>query len=83
MEVVLGILFLTFSSGNIQFAEKEFTWKSYIITDALLTIKQVKPINKNIFTQTALDENFERFVIYVAALETLLSGLSIHPEREV
>ena len=37
MEVVLKIPFLTLSNVDIQFAEKELTWKSYTTKKALLT----------------------------------------------
>ena len=38
MEVVLRMLFLTFSNADIQFAEKELTWRSYTAKEALPTI---------------------------------------------
>ena len=46
IEVVLRMLFLTFSNANIQFAEKELTWRSYTTAEALSTIKWVELIDK-------------------------------------
>ena len=37
MEIVLGIFFLTFSNADIQFAEKEITWRFYTTKEALPT----------------------------------------------
>ena len=59
--------FLTFSNVNIQFVEKELTWRSYITAEALLTTKWVELINKKKFAKAALDENSETFLIYVAS----------------
>ena len=39
MEVVLAMLFLTINNTNIQFAEKELTWRSYITKKALPTTR--------------------------------------------
>ena len=82
MEVVLEMLFLTFSNANIEFAEKELTWRSYIAVEALPTTKQVKLIDKKEFAKTALDEKFKTFVMYVAALKAPLAGMAIHLSRE-
>ena len=60
--------FLTFSNTNIQFEEKELTWRSHTIAEALAITKQVELINKKEFAKTALDKEFETFVVYIAAL---------------
>ena len=39
MKVVLDMLFLTFSNANVQFAEKELSWKTYTIKKAFLTTR--------------------------------------------
>ena len=77
-EVVLGMPFLTLSNADVQFVEKELTWRSYTTAEALPTTKWVELINKKEFTKAALDEKSETFVIYVAALN-LTPG--IHPDR--
>ena len=46
MEVVLGMLFLTFSNADVQFAELKVTWRIYIIKKALPITCQVKIINR-------------------------------------
>lgn len=68
------MLFLSLSNIDVKFVEKlkKFTWRSYIVTDVLSTTSQVELINKRKFARTALDENFETFVIYVATLEIIL-----------
>ena len=67
MEVVLSILFLTFSNADIQFVEKELTWRSYTTAEALTTTKQVEFINKKEFAKATLDEKSETFVVHVAS----------------
>ena len=78
-EVVLGMPFLTLSNADIQFVEKELTWRSYTTAEALPTTKWVELINKKKFAKAALDENSETFVIHVASL-SLVPG--IYPDRE-
>ena len=68
MEVVLGMPFLTFSNTDIQFVEKELTWRFYTTIEVLPTTKQVEIINKKEFAKTALDEKSKTFVVYVAFL---------------
>ena len=67
-EVVLGMPFLIFSNADIQFIEKELTWRFYTTTKALLTTKWVELINKKEFAKAALDEKSKTFVVYVASL---------------
>ena len=78
-EVVLGMLFLTFSNADVQFVKKELTWRSYTTAEALPTTKRVELIDKKEFAKAALDENSETFVVHVASLN-LVPG--IHPDRE-
>ena len=70
-EVVLGMPFLTFSNAEVQFVEKELTWRSYTIAKALPNTKRVKLINKKEFAKAALDEKSETFVVYVASLNLI------------
>ena len=81
MEVVLGILFLIFNNADIQFAEKELTWRSYTAVEALPTTKWVELINRKEFPKGALDKESETFVIHVAALKALPESaeMTIHP----
>ena len=58
MEVVLKIPFLIFSNADIQFAEKELTWRSYTVVEALSTTKWVEFIDKKEFAKVALNEEF-------------------------
>ena len=79
MEVVLGMPFLTLSNADVQFVEKELTWRSYTTAEALLTTKRVELIDKKEFAKAALDKNSETFVIHVASLNPIPG---IHPDRE-
>ena len=45
IEVVLGMPFLTLSNVDVQFAEKELTWRTYTTDEALLTTRKVEIIN--------------------------------------
>ena len=76
MEVVLGMPFLTLSNADVQFAEKELTWRTYTTEKALPTTSQVEIIDKKEFAKAALNENVEAFVVHVSSLG---SRMSIHP----
>ena len=77
-EIVLGMSFLTLSNVNVQFVEKEFTWRSYTTAKVLPTTKRVELINKKKFAKAVLDEKSETFVVYMASLN-LAPG--IHPDK--
>ena len=78
VEVVLGMPFLTLSNADIQFAEKELTWRSYTVAEALPTTKRVEIIDRKEFAKAALDEHVEAFVVHVTSLSTM----PIYPARE-
>ena len=82
IEVVLGMPFFTFSNADIQFVEKELTWRSYTAVEALPTTKYVELIDKKEFAKAPLDEESETFVVHVAILEAPLAGMAIHPSWE-
>ena len=71
--------FLTLSNADVQFVEKELTWRSYTTAEALPTTKRVELINKKEFAKAALDENSETFVVHVASLSS--TPLDVHPSR--
>ena len=81
MEVILGMPFLALSNADIQFAEKELTWRFYTVAEALPTTKRVKLIDKKKFAKAALDEQSETFMVHIAALEAPLAGMAIHSLR--
>ena len=66
-EVVLGMPFLTLSNADVQFVEKELTWRSYTTAEALPTTKRVELINKKEFAKATLDEKSETFDIHMAS----------------
>ena len=66
-ERVLDMFFLTFSNADIQFVEKEPTWRTYNTAKALPTTKRVELIDKKKFAKMALDEKSEAFVVHVAS----------------
>ena len=78
-EVVLGMPFLTLSNADVQFVEKELTWRSYTTVEALPTIKRVELINKKEFAIAVLDENSKTFVVHVASLSS--TALNVYPSR--
>ena len=80
IKVVLQIPFLTFSNANIQFAQKELTWRSYTTAEALPTTKRVEIIDRKEFAKAALDKHVEAFVVHVTSLS--LNSMSIYPARE-
>ena len=81
-EVVLGMPYLTFSNANIQFVEKELTWKSYTTAEALSTTKRVELINKKEFAKAALDKKSETLVVYVVSLK-LVPGIHLDKVAQV
>ena len=82
MEVVLEMLFLTFGNVDIQFAEKELTWRSYTTAEALPITKQMEFIDRREFAKAALDEEFETFLVHVIALKAPLTEMTIYPLQE-
>ena len=68
MKVVLGMPFLIRSNADVQFAEKELTWKIYTTEEALPTIRQFELIDQKEFAKAVLDENIKTFVMCVSSL---------------
>ena len=77
-EVILSMFFLTFSNVDVQFVEKELTWRSYTINEALATTKRVKLINKKASAKAALDEKSETFIVHMVSFNLTPR---IHPDR--
>ena len=80
MEVVLEMPFLAFSKIEVDFAEKDLTWKAYTIAEALPTTKRVQIISPKKFAKAALDLDQKAFMVHVA---TLFSSIEIYPDREI
>lgn len=60
--------FLFFNNTNIEFLESEIlTWQFYNTIQALPSTNQVQLIDQQEFAKTAVYENSETFVVYVAA----------------
>ena len=79
LEVVLGMLFLTFSKANIRFVERELVWRTYTAAEVLPTTRRVEIIDKSEFVATELNADDETFVVYITALAeptTMLIHLS-------
>ena len=70
--------FLTLSNADVQFVEKELTWRTYTTAKALPTTKRVELNDKKEFAKMVLDENSETFIVHVASLNLTLG---IHPDR--
>ena len=71
IEIVLEILFLSFSNMDIQFGAEKLILGSYIATKALLTTRQIELINKYKLANIALDENSKTFIMHISTLEVL------------
>ena len=59
--------FLIFSNADIQFLEKELTWRTYTTKDALPRTRWLELLNKNI-AKVMFDEIVEAFVVHVTSL---------------
>ena len=79
MEVVLGMPFLALSKVEVDFAERELTWKAYTIAEALPTTKRVQIIGPKKFAKAALDLDQEVFIVHVI----LFNLIEVHPDRDV
>ena len=82
IEMVLGMPFLTLTNADIQFAEKELTWRSYTAKKALPTTQRVELIDKKKFAKAALDKNIEAFIVHMSFL-SLRSKMTIHSAWKV
>ena len=80
MEEILKKFFLNFNNADIQFTEKELTWRFYIIKKTLLTIKRIVLIKKKKFAKVMLNENVRAFIVYVALV---ISKITIYLAYEV
>ena len=81
-KVVLDMPFLILSNADIQFVEKELTWRSYTTAMALPTTKRTELIDKKKFAKAALDENSETFLVYVAFLN-LVPEIYLDKEAQI
>ena len=77
--MVLGKFFLIFSNVDVQFAEKELTWKIYTTKKALPTTYWVKLINQKEFAKGALDGNIKHFMVHISFLRL---RMTIDPARK-
>ena len=73
MEVVLEMPLLTFLDADIWFAEKELSWRDYTIVKTLPSTRKVDLIDKKEFAATAIDEDFEAFVVHMASIMETMS----------
>ena len=69
-DVILGMLFLTLSSADVDFLKRDLWWRSYTIEKALPTTKQVKVDGKKEFAALVFDPGHETFVVHIASLES-------------
>ena len=86
-EVVLGMLFFTLSSADVDFSGREFRWRIYTIDKDLPTTRRVKRVGKKEFAATALNPEHETYVVPVASLSSTplaslrLTSLNVYPPR--
>lgn len=65
-KIVFGILFLTLSSANVEFQEREFKWRNYTINETFSTSKNVKLVGKKKFIAIAFNPKHKIFITYIA-----------------
>ena len=68
MEIVLSMLFITFSNTDVQFAKTKLTRRIYITKKALPTICWVELINSKKFAKAVLIKNINIFVVHISSL---------------
>ena len=83
LEVVLGMLFLTLSSADVDFLGWKLRWRTYTTKEVLPTTKPVELMGKKKFAAAALDPEHETYVVYIGLVSSNLSPssspLDIHP----
>ena len=77
IEVVLRILFLTFSNADIRFTERELVRRTYSTAEALLITRKIEITGKKEFAAAALNEEDKTFVVHMEALSVVDS--SVYP----
>lgn len=73
MEIILSILFLTFSNADVLFTEEKLIWRSYILVKALLIILQVQLINQKKFAAGILNLGKKIYIVHMVYLEATIS----------
>ncbi len=68
------------SNADIDFQARDLQWRSYIIGDILLTIRQVELIEKKGFVTAVFNPEYEAFVVHIAVLSVDLSD-KMYPLR--
>ena len=79
MQLVLSMPFFNLSNANIQFAEKELTWRSYTTEETLSTTRQVEIIDGKKSAKAVLKENIKAFVVHISFIG---SKITIHSARK-
>ena len=84
-EVVLGMLFLTLSSADIDFSGRELWWKTYTTKEILPITRRVKLMGKKKFAAATLDPEHATYVVHVTSLSStpLVASLNVHPSWEL
>lgn len=71
------MLLLAFTNADIQFDGWSLTSRSYTLAEPLPRTRRVELIDQEQFAKVTLAENFETYVIYVAALKPLKPAMAI------
>lgn len=78
MDIIFGMLFLTYSNIKVNFNDQVLEWNLYITAKALSTIKNIKLVGKKKFATAALNLKNKAFVVHIASIISTSSNL-IHP----
>lgn len=72
LEMVLGMLFLTLSSVNINFLDWKLWWKTYTTQKTLPNTRYIEQMRKKEFAIIALDLEYEIFIVHVVSFSSTL-----------
>ena len=82
-DVVLGMLFLTLSSADVDFLSRELRWRIYTTEEAFPTTRNIKLVGEKEFAAAAFDPEHETYVVYVGSVSSNTSSssspLNVHP----
>ena len=64
-EIVLGMLFLILSNGDVDFLGQKLWWRMYTTEKALPTTKHVKLVGKEEFVAAVLKPEYKTYIVHV------------------
>ena len=74
LQIVLGMLFFTLSSADVDFLGCELRWRTYTTKETLSTTRHDELVSKKKFAAAALDPEHEIYVVYVGSVSSIASS---------